>query len=116
MKVIYRDSDPNYCDFCLSDKFLDLNTCGEIEDLIVSFIADKMGGQYCRSLDKLSEPYYLYSKTKDAPFRVVAFVRPPTKTNSFKSIYLRYGNDASLTNAYAEVCLVEVVAPATDRM
>ncbi|KAF5327566.1 hypothetical protein D9619_004822 [Psilocybe cf. subviscida] len=114
LKAIYRDSDPNLCDFCLSDRFLDLDTYGEIECPLMTFIEDELGGQYCRPLDKLTGPYYWYF-SEDAPFKAVAFVKPLTKTNSFKSTYLHYGNEATLASAYGEVCLVVPVAPATDR-
>jgi hypothetical protein len=46
----------------------------------------------------------------------IIWVKPLAKTNPFSTSYIHYGNEATLSFVYGEICLVATVPPAKERV
>jgi hypothetical protein len=55
------------------------------------------------------------SDSDATPATPIMWVKPLEETNPFSSAYAAYGNDASLSYAYGEICLVATLPPAAER-
>jgi hypothetical protein len=55
------------------------------------------------------------SDSDATPATPIMWVKPLEETNPFSSAYAAYGNEASLSYAYGEICLVATLPPAAER-
>lgn len=103
IKVIYRDDD--YDGRCaLVDSFVDLHQ-NQIEDGVPEYLRESEGAQIISSFDDREHHDEI----------AMAWVTPLAKMNSFSTPYIQYGNEATISCAYGEVCLVAKIPPTDER-
>ena len=108
LKTQYRSHpDSPYPTACILDEFADQSIFEyEIENNMVKFISERYQG--IMVYDALRYPETL----EGTP---IMWIKPLTDLNAFKSRYLHYGNEPSISYLYGDVCLVATIAPSNVR-
>ncbi|TFK63427.1 hypothetical protein BDN72DRAFT_847639 [Pluteus cervinus] len=88
-----------YSDGFLLSKPVDLSDCGEVEDVDRAF--REMGAEQIKVVD--------WDNTRNSTKPRIMWLSPKTEYVSYESVYMAYGNEASLGNIYGHVCLVAKV-------
>jgi len=99
--------------YCLVNKFVNFRGKEVDGDLgLFYWLASKYRGEvaYDAAQRPASTGRFLFDKAQP-----IEWVVPLNKVNSFESLFLAYGNQASVGYAYGDVCLVARVLSAEDR-
>ncbi len=116
IKAVYRDD--RYDDAVLLNSFAQIGT-DEIEGGIAEYLMGFPGTKVIYNAGKKRPSGrghfdgHFDMKSRSIP---IAWAKPLEKVNGFRSSYIHYGNSASLTYAYGEVCLVALVDSAKERI
>ena len=103
VRAVYRCDDGAV----LLDHFADLGD-GEIDSAMDDYLKKNEHGLVVyESLESR------YKRNEDGA--LIVWIKPLAKTNSFSTSYIHYGNEATLSCVYGEICLVASVPAAAER-
>lgn len=114
VKNVYRECYDNST--VLLNHFADFGP-EEIESSLTEHLEEFSDGQviYNFGEDPPRSDDYDSDEEPDKTPTPIVWVKPLAETNAFTSPYVHYGNEATLSYAYGEICLVATVRPAKER-
>jgi hypothetical protein len=111
LKAVYTTGNDGV--YCLVNKFVKFRN-EEVDDDsgFFNWLASKYRGKVVYDAAKESPFRRLWLKKEPQP---IEWIVPLGKANSFESVFLAYGNQASVGYAYGDACLVARILSAEDR-
>ena len=108
IKAVYRDE----YGAILLDHFADFGY-RQIDDSLLAYLKENENGLVIYNFGGRPPEEFRDNDNDTYP---IIWVKPLAKTNPFSSSYISYGNEATLSYVYGEICLVATVPPADKRV